>query len=157
MASITFIRRTAKEVEIFGGNVFIDLNGKNIATLGYQDYSINLPAGTHTIKMYKSHTFDTFIGFAESTLNIGENDNLLIQYAPPMVVSQPGNMIVRDNAERISVEREQTLSSEYNRVESEKAERDRKTNNGIVVFIVIAVITAIIWGVYEAKLFSSIY
>ena len=53
-----------------------------------------MPAGEHTIKMYKSHTYDTFIEFAASTIQLGDDEKLMVKYSPPMMVNQPGNMIV---------------------------------------------------------------
>ena len=74
MARLVFLKRTPKEIEIFGGNIFFDIDGKNIGKLTLENQIINIAAGTHTIKMYKSHTYDTFIGFAESTITISEDD-----------------------------------------------------------------------------------
>ena len=86
MGTLTFLRRTQKEIEIFGGDVFFDIDGKNVGKLSLQNQDIEVTAGIHTIKIYKSHTFDTFIGFAESTVTVDENEHLMIKYAAPMMV-----------------------------------------------------------------------
>lgn len=73
MAKLIFLQRTQKEIEIFGGDVFFDIDGKNAGKLSLTNQTVELPAGDHTIKMYKSHTYDTFIGFAEQTISITED------------------------------------------------------------------------------------
>ena len=49
--------------------------------------------------MYKSHTFDTFIGFAESTITVKEDETLMVKYSCPMMVNQPGNMVISEYSE----------------------------------------------------------
>jgi len=95
-AKVVFMRRTPKEMELFGGDVYIDIDGKNIGILRTADFTTELENGRHTIKMYKSHKYDTFIGFAETEVNIEEGRDLLVKYSCPMVVTQPGNIIVSD-------------------------------------------------------------
>lgn len=55
MAKLVFLQRTQKEIEIFGGDVYFDIDGKNVGKLTLQNQTIEVPAGEHTIKMYKSH------------------------------------------------------------------------------------------------------
>lgn len=52
MGTLTFLRRTQKEIEIFGGDVFFDIDGKNVGKLSLQNQDVEVAAGTHTIKMY---------------------------------------------------------------------------------------------------------
>ena len=58
---LVFLARTSNEVKVFGGEVFFDIDGKNVGKLSSYSQKIDLPAGNHTIKMYKSHVYDTFI------------------------------------------------------------------------------------------------
>lgn len=74
MAKLVFLRRTDKEIEVFGGDVYFDLDGKNIGKLSRTNQEIDVLPGKHTIKMYKSHSYDTFIGFAESTIDVDETE-----------------------------------------------------------------------------------
>ena len=93
---VIFMRRTPKEIEVFGGTVFIDIDGKNVGQLGTEDFIIDLAEGKHKIKMYKSHTYDTYIGFAETEIEVKADEHLLIMYSAPMLINQPGNIIVTD-------------------------------------------------------------
>jgi hypothetical protein len=47
------LRRTKTEALIFGGDVYIDIDGKNVGILGNQDFITNLSQGKHSIRMYK--------------------------------------------------------------------------------------------------------
>ena len=84
MAKLIFLRRTEREIQLFGGDVYFDIDGKNIGTLSRVNQEIAISSGKHTIKMYKSHSYDTFIGVAESTIHIEENENLMVRYATPV-------------------------------------------------------------------------
>ena len=118
-----------------------------------------MAAGTHTIKMYKSHTFDTFIGFSESTISVGENEHLMIKYAAPMMVNQPGNMIISeyDRAmEQASIkDRENTIERDFAAEVNRKKEQNEKYNNGVKIVIACAVIFGIIMAIYEIAIISS--
>ena len=67
-SKLIFIRRTKQEEEIFGGIVYVDVDGKNIGQLSTQDLIYEIAPGKHHIKMYKSHKFDTLIGIAEEDI-----------------------------------------------------------------------------------------
>ena len=148
-AKIVFLRRTPKEKEIFGGEVFIDIDGKNVGILGLNDFIVELGSGKHRFKVYKSHTYDTFIGFAETEINIVDGNDLLIKYSPPMLVNQPGNLVVSDyksttQIETIVEEKENRLKDEYEVDEQKKAELREKNELGVTIFIIIMIIIAII-------------
>lgn len=159
MGTLTFLRRTQKEIEIFGGDIFFDIDGKNVGKLSLQNQDVEVTAGTHTIKMYKSHTFDTFIGFAESTIAVGENEHLMIKYAAPMMVNQPGNMVISeyDRAmEQASIkDRENTIERDFAAEVNRKKEQNAKYNNGVKIVIACAVIFGIIIAIYEIAIMSS--
>ena len=161
MARLVFLKRTPKEIEIFGGNVFFDIDGKNIGKLTLENQIINIAAGTHTIKMYKSHTYDTFIGFAESTITISEDEELMIKYSAPMMINQPGNMVITDydvrKEEEIISDRERTIEHDFIVEENRKQEQDEKYKNGVIAVIVVSIIIAVIWGIYYATLMDSIW
>ena len=161
MACIVFLPRTQKEIEIFGGNVYFDIDGKNagMLTKGEQRYELN--PGQHVIKMYKSHTYDTYIGFAENTITVEENEELMVKYSAPMLVSQPGNMIISPYNPRyrdaILQEKEQILARDFRAEQNRKKEENEKYKNGVKWVIIAAVIFAVIFGIYEGILLSAIY
>ena len=158
-ATITFLRRTQKEIEVFGGEVFIDIDGKNVGKLGTSDFSITLAEGAHTIKMYKSHTYDTFIGFAEAQLTLQPEEHLLIRYSSPMVVSQPGNLVVTEyssmEAEAAARTKEQKIHSDFTAEEQKKEAARQKSNTAAIIIVAVIVVTGIIWGICYASIFSS--
>ena len=112
--------------------------------------------GKHTIKMYKTHSYDTFIGFAESTIEIGETEELMVRYAAPMAVNQPGNMIISayDYCKEAEVlrNREQTIAHDYAADVNRKKEQNEKYNTGITIWIVCMIIGAIIFAIWEASI-----
>ena len=161
MATLIFLQRTEKEIEIFGGDVYFDIDGKNVGKLTRNDQSIELEAGTHTIKMYKSHTYDTFIGFAETTIQLEEDEKLMVKYSAPMMVNQAGNMVISkyDPQQRTAAlqSRERTIERDFAAEATRKKEQDEKYSSGVKTVIIVAVIFAIIWGIYEGMLWSSIW
>lgn len=157
-SKVVFMRRTDKEVEIFGGKVYIDIDGRNVGVLDRNDFVANLDVGVHKIKMYKSHTYDTFIGFAESEINIQTDEELLIKYSAPMIVTQPGNIVVseyksEEQVNQVISEREQKITSDYQRDEQKKQELEEKSRSGIIVFVVFMIIIAIIYGIEMASIY----
>ena len=40
MAKLVFLQRTPKEIEIFGGDVYFDIDGKNVGKLTLQNQTI---------------------------------------------------------------------------------------------------------------------
>ena len=156
MAKLVFLRRTDKEIEVFGGDVYFDIDGKNAGKLSRTNQEIEVLPGKHTIKMYKSHSYNTFIGFAESTIDVGEAEELMVRYAAPMAVNQPGNMIIsaydyRKEAE-ILRNREQTIAHDYAADVNRKKEQNEKYNTGIMIWIVLMIIGAIIFAIWEASI-----
>jgi hypothetical protein len=111
---LVFLRRTQKEIELFGGDVYIDINGRNIGTLDITDFVYDVRPGKYKIKMYKSHTYDSFIGHAETEITIAENEQLLIKYSPPMLINQPGSIVVSNfesdtQAEHLALKKSEKL------------------------------------------------
>ena len=151
MGMLTFLRRTQKEIEIFGGDVFFDIDGKNVGKLSLQNQDVEVAPGTHIIKLYKSHKFDTFIGFSESTITVDENEHLMIKYAAPMMVNQPGNMVISeyDRAmEQASIkDRENTIERDFTAELNRKKEQNEKYNNGVKIVIWCTVIFTIIMAI----------
>jgi len=157
-AKVVFMRRPLKEIELFGGDVYIDIDGKNVGILKTMDFVTFLENGKHTIKMYKSHKYDTYIGYAETEVDIMDGMDLLVKYSCPMTVSQPGNIIVSDykSEEQIAeevLEREKKISADQRKDERNKKEIERKNRNGVIIFIVLLIITLlIIYSMFLAQI-----
>lgn len=156
MAKLIFLRRTEKEIEVFGGDVYIDIDGKNVGILSRVNQEYDVPAGKHTIKMYKSHSYDTFIGFAESTIEVSVDEQLMIRYAAPMATNQPGNLIIsaydpfKEN-EALRT-RDSVIQRDYAAEEHRKQEQNNKYNTGLIIFICFLIIDAIIWAIWMASI-----
>ena len=161
-AKVVFMRRIPKEIEIFGGDVFIDIDGKNVGKLGLTDFVVQLENGKHRFKMYKSHTYDTYIGFAETEIDIISGSDLLIKYSPPMLVNQPGNLMVSDfksnsQVDAIADEKKHKLNDDYNFAEQKKAELEEKNKNGVTIFITIIIVTVVIYIILMANLENNLH
>lgn len=156
MAKLVFLRRTEKEIQVFGGDVYIDIDGKNVGLLSRVNQEFEISAGKHTVKMYKSHSYDTFIGFAESTISVEEDEQLMVRYAAPMAANQPGNMIISayDPLKEIEVlrARENAIQRDYAAAEHRKQEQNNKYNTGIIIFICFLIVDAIIWAIWMASI-----
>jgi hypothetical protein len=124
------LRRSEKVIEVFGGDIYIDIDGKNVGVISRVNQEFQVSSGTHTIKMYKSHSYDTFIGFAESTLNVEEDEQLLVRYAAPMAANHPGNLIISaydplKEAEMLRA-RDSAIQRDFTADEQRKQEQNNK-------------------------------
>lgn len=156
MAKLIFLRRTEKEIQVFGGDVYIDIDGKNVGLLSRVNQEFEISAGKHTVKMYKSHSYDTFIGFAESTINVVEDEQLMVRYAAPMAANQPGNLIISAydplKETKMLRARENAIQRDYAAAEHRKQEQNNKYNTGVIIFICFLIVDAIIWAIWMASI-----
>ncbi|MFI3325247.1 MAG: hypothetical protein R3Y35_03635 [Clostridia bacterium] len=159
MAKLVFLKRTQKEIEIFGGDVYFDIDGKNIGKLTLTNNVVNIPAGEHIVKMYKSHTFDTFIGFAESTIHVTENEELMVKYSAPMMINQSGTMVIfeytEEKEQQTIRDRDYSIQRDFFAEETRKKQAVENYNNGVKVVIWVAVGISVILGIFYGILFSS--
>lgn len=159
MAKLVFLKRTQKEIEIFGGDVYFDIDGKNAGKLSLTNQIVEIPAGEHTVKMYKSHTFDTFIGFAESVINVTDDERLMIKYSAPMMINQPGNMVISEYTEtkeqEVIREREYSIQRDFVTTETQKKQAEENYKNGVMTVVWVAVGIAVVLGIFYGILFSS--
>jgi len=155
MAKLVFLRRTEKEIQVFGGDVYIDIDGKNVGVLSRVNQEFEVQTGKHTVKMYKSHSYDTYIGFAESTIDVEENEQLMVRYAAPMATNQPGNLIISPydpSKERELLQaRESAIQRDVAADEHRKQEQNNKYNTGVMLFIAFIIVDAIIWAIWMAS------
>tara|TARA_B100000586_G_C20009877_1_gene384174 strand:- start:90 stop:578 length:489 start_codon:yes stop_codon:yes gene_type:complete len=126
---IIVVRRTKEEINIFGGEVFIDIDGVNVGKLAEIDFDYSIPIGRHKIKMYKTHSFGTHIGISEVEIDVTENIPLVVKYTNPMHVNSPGNIIVTEyksskDINDIVAEADKILSSE--RIENENIKKEQE-------------------------------
>ena len=156
MAKLIFLRRTEREIQLFGGDVYFDIDGKNIGTLSRVNQEIAISSGKHTIKMYKSHSYDTFIGVAESTIHIEENENLMVRYATPVTANQPGNLIISAydpiKEQDILRARESSIQRDYVADENRKREQNEKYNTGLIFWAIFIIVDAIIFAIWMASI-----
>lgn len=156
MSTLVFLRRTEKEIEIFGGDIYFDIDGKNVGILTEDNHEIEVSAGKHTVRIYKSHSYDTFIGFAESTFIIDDNEKLMVRYAPPMATNQPGNLIVSEYNLEKEIEtlkqREYVIQKDFVADGLRKQEQNDKYNTGHIFFIVFILVDTLIWAIWIAAL-----
>ena len=159
MAKLVFLKRTQKEIEIFGGDVYFDIDGKNAGKLSLTNQIVEIPAGEHTVKMYKSHTFDTFIGFAETVINVTGDEQLMIKYSAPMMINQPGNMVISEYTEtkeqEVIREREYSIQRDFVATETQKKQAEENYKNGVMTVVWVAVGIAVVLGIFYGILFSS--
>lgn len=159
MAKLIFLKRTQQEIEIFGGDIYFDIDGKNAGKLSLTNQTIELSAGEHIVKMYKSHTFDTFIGFAEAVINVTDNEQLMVKYSAPMMISQPGNMVISEYTEEKEQaaikEREYSIHRDFVATETQKQQADENYKKGVMTVVWVAVAIAVVLGVFYGILFSS--
>jgi hypothetical protein len=149
-ARLSFLRRAEAEVRIHGGEVYYDINGRNVGKLLNVDSYVDLPAGTYQIRMYQSHQSGSLIGFAEATVTLQDGDDVMVRYAPPVTVTQPGNIILSDysvsTANGIIADMNRQINTNTER-EQKAAETSQRNTKKIVTWIVIgAVVTGILWG-----------
>jgi len=57
---LIILRQTPSEIALFGGEVYIDVDGKHLGILGRENFCLELEVGTHLLKMHKSHTMSSF-------------------------------------------------------------------------------------------------
>ena len=162
MARLVFLRRTTAEVSLTGGDVFFDLNGKNIGKLAETDCFVDLPAGTYQVHMYKSHSYNTMVGFATVSVTVQEGETLLLRYTPPAVVSQQGNIQVSnytpEHADELSAMTANAIASDR-AADQIKAENSRRGTRKAVKWIIIGsvatgVLISLSWIAYFAFFMS---
>lgn len=162
-ARLVFVKRSNEEINIFGGQVFADVDGVNVATIGQETVTVEVPAGKHIVKMYKSHEYGSMIGFAENELTVSDGDALVFKYAPPMVVTQPGHITVSNFISYDKIENDVRAAAQI--IAQEKRTNDEKIQqqeenmkkNYWGWIILIFVIPAICWLIYELILLDMLF
>lgn len=148
---IIIVRRTEEEIRIFGGEVFIDIDGINVGTLGEVDFDCSLSIGRHKIKMYKTHSFGAHIGISEAEIDVRKNLPLIVKYSSPMHVNSPGNIRIREyksnkDIEGIVAETDKTLSSDRivnEGIKIKQKDQDTKHIVWVVIFSILFVVLMI--------------
>lgn len=166
VSKLYFIGRTQSEIDIFGGTVYIDIDGKQIGELGRDIKVVDVGIGVHIIKMYKTHTFNTFIGFAEINLTVEENKDLTLRYVAPMLVNQAGHIVVSDFVSIDQIERQLNVSehdlSQQKResdLQFQRQEKQQKENNKALIFWIftLPVIIGLLYFIIEMAFLDSFF
>ena len=155
MARLVFLRRAQYDVATYGGEVFFDINNKNVGRLAATDCFVDLPAGTYQIKMYKLH-YNTMIGFAEETVTVQEGECVMLQYVMPSTIAEPGHIILSDysqeRADAIinSINAQMYQKQRSDKIAREKAERGNRAFVGWIIggAIALGVLSALSWLMY---------
>ena len=161
-SKFVFIARTQEEIEIFGGKVYIDIDGKNIGIVSEKSITVDVLPGIHKVKMYKSHEYGTMIGFAEVEVNVEEGKGLTFKYTPPMIINQPGNIIVSDFVSYNKINEELEEQSKQLKIEKNQNEKTKKEieenaqKNNFWIILLVFIIPAIIWIIYEIMIVDII-
>ena len=145
MGDFVVLRRTQSEIDIFGGDVYVDIDGKNVGIVGKEDLQIQLSPGPHTIKMYKSHSMGTFIGAAEAVIEMKKDENLYARYSAPLIVSQPGNIVIapfesKNDLDDVINNVENSIRREYQnqqRLENQHKIESEKNNTSLMIWVYI--------------------
>ena len=149
---IIFVRRTVEEINIFGGDVFIDINGINVGKLSEEHFEYSLPIGKHKLKMFKTHTFDSDIGISEVEIDLQENIPLIVKYTCPMHVNSPGNIRISEyrcenDLDEIATNTNKALYSERiknEQIVEKQKKRQKKYEFLVWIFLIIVVLNFIL-------------
>ena len=156
-SNLIFVKRTEKEFEIFGGEVYIDIDGKNVGLLGNNNIYLSVSSCQHKLKMYKTHTMGSIIGIAEIDISVSCGKKLLIRYVPPLIISQPGNIIVSDflgdyQINEIVSDREKKLGAELEQKKEQLEQQHQKNTYLVLIFILLIIFSSVIWIIYVNQL-----
>ena len=159
------LRRLPSNVTIFGGEVYIDIDGKNVGILGENDFSMQLETGMHTLRMYKSHKMSSFIGEAEVKFNMVEGMPLFARYSAPLMINQSGTIIVSDYKSKEQLDEllltiEKKLTNDYQREEATKNQKEyeSKKNERLLFWIIlIPIIIWVLWYISWSIQLSSLF
>lgn len=81
----------------------------------------------------------------------------MVKYSCPMMVTQPGNMVISEYSEVKEVEtvkaRDAAIQRDFVAQETQKREAEEKYKNGVWIVIGIAVAIGLIYGIAMASMF----
>ena len=93
--------------------------------------------------MYKSHESGAMIGFSEAEITLAEGEAVVLRYAPPMIITQPGHITVSDFVSYDKIEQEVNASAQVmaqekraNDAKIQQQEETMKKNYWIWVFLI---------------------
>lgn len=161
--NFVIIRRTKAEIKAFGGDIYADIDGKNVAIIKDDDVKLLLSLGKHSVKMYKSHKMGTFIGTTEVEFEILENEVLCSRYSAPLIINQAGNIMLfnyesDEQINQITNEIENIVNRDFETEQKKIAEQKEiseknNTNFFIWLFLVPVVIGLIYWVVAMGSIY----
>ena len=114
--------------------------------------------------MYKSHVFDTFVGFAEVVIDVNVNDQLMVKYSAPLSINQPGNIVISEyttqNEQEVIMKKENIINGDFVDQETKKREEAENNRRGEKMFlwIIIGIIASgIISGIFYSIWLSNLW
>ena len=157
-----FFRRTGQELATQSGDVFFDINGKNVGKLAATDCFVDLPAGQYQIRMYKSHAYGSMIGYADITVRLQEGESLLVRYHAPAVINQPGHITLYDYNRDATNTMARELDNQINAERAKQKEQEERTRAGtrsavkwiIIGSVAVAVTIVLSYAIIYSSLLS---
>lgn len=147
-ARLVFLRRTRAEAELQGGEVYFDINGRNVGKLALSDAFVDVPAGVYHIRMYKSHGYGAMVGFADATVEVQEGMSVLVRYSAPAVISQPGYIMLSayspQAADSAAFETERQIGMERAYAAKKEEEVRQGTSTAVKWIIAAAIATGVL-------------
>ena len=156
MSDFVVLQRTQSEINVFGGDVYVDIDGKNVGIVQRKNMHFDLSPGEHTIKMYKSHTMGSFIGVAETTVEIGEDEKLYARYSAPLMFNQPGNIVIASyntdsELDNVVSQVERSVHTDFTeqqiKIEQTRKESEKNNTNLLIWIIAVPSILGIIYWI----------
>jgi hypothetical protein len=151
--------RSEKEIEIFGGEVIVSLNGRVVGTLQNSDVMLEAEEGTHAIKMSKSHDYGSQIGIATENVTIKAGEKLLLRYTPPLLVNAPGIILVseydgKNLSERIMEGQDREIEKSISINEEKRAKVQQQNSTYSVIWIIVILVIAVM-GIVEVAVIQN--
>lgn len=161
-ARLVFFRRTQQEMLNLPGEVYFDVNGRNLGRLSSAECFVDLPAGQYQIRMYMSHGYGSLMGFADILVNLQEGESLMLRYVAPAMMNQPGHIMVFNydpasaNTMAWNIDSQITAALAQQAARNEKAKRDSNNIVGWMIGIGVGagLIIALSYAIISSSLFS---
>ena len=158
-ARLVFFRRTQQEMLSMPGEIYFDVNGRNLGRLSSAECFVDLPAGQYQVRMYMSHACGSLIGFADVLVSLQEGESVMLRYIAPAMLNQPGHIMVFDYDPAAANTMAWNIDSQIAAARAQQAARNeqakRESSNIVGWMIGIGVATALLIGLSYAIIYSS--
>lgn len=158
-ARLVFFRRTQQEMLSMPGEIYFDVNGRNLGRLSAAECFVDLPAGQYQVRMYMSHACGSLIGFADILVSLQEGESVMLRYIAPAMLNQPGHIMVFDYDPAAANTMAWNIDSQIAAARAQQAARNeqaKRESSSIVGWMIgIGVATALLIGLSYAIIYSS--